>query len=63
MVTAFEKNREPRKALSLMESMREEGYDFYDIKVLDVAFKQGVKLIINYVVGSWEKSNRTSLKR
>ncbi len=39
-VTAYEKNIEPRKALSLMESMREEGYDFYDIKALDFAFKQ-----------------------
>ncbi len=50
-VTAYEKNVEPRKALNLMESMREEGYDFYDIKVLDAAFKQGVKLI-NNVVGN-----------
>ena len=30
--------------------MREEGYDFYDIKVLDVAFKQGDVKLINYVV-------------
>ena len=50
-VTSYEKNKEPRKALSLMESMREEGYDFYDIKVLDVAFKQGVR-VINNIVGN-----------
>jgi len=33
------------KALGLMESMREVGYDFYEIKVLNAAFKNGVKIL------------------
>jgi len=44
-VTAYERNREPIKALQLMESMRERGYDFYDIKVLNEAFKKAIKLV------------------
>ena len=50
-VTAYEKSGELRKALSLMENMREDGYDFYDVKVLDAAFKLGIKTI-NNVVGN-----------
>jgi pentatricopeptide repeat protein len=44
-VTCYEKNREPMKALQLMESMRERGYDFYDIKVVNEAFKKAIKLV------------------
>jgi len=43
-VASYERNREPLKALKLMESMRRDGYDFYEIKVLDSAFKRVVKL-------------------
>jgi hypothetical protein len=28
-----------------MEYMREEGYDFYEVEVLNVAFKKAVKLV------------------
>jgi len=43
-VTAYERNKEPMKALSLMESMRRDGYDFYDIKVVNEAFKKAIRL-------------------
>ena len=48
-VTSYERNGEPIKALKLMETMREDGYDFYEMKLFDAAFKQGVK-VINTVV-------------
>jgi pentatricopeptide repeat protein len=44
-VTSYERNREPIKALQLMESMRENGYDFYDIKVVNEAFKKAIKIV------------------
>ena len=44
-VRSYEKCGNPMKALGLMESMREVGYDFYEIKVLDEAFKNGVKIL------------------
>jgi len=44
-VTAYERNGQPLKALQLMESMQEDGYAFYDIKVLNAAFKKAVKLV------------------
>lgn len=43
-VTAYERSGQPLKALRLMESMREEGYDFYEAGVLNTAFKSAVKL-------------------
>lgn len=43
-VASYERKREPLKALRLMESMRKDGYDFYEIKVLDTAFKRAVRL-------------------
>ena len=49
-VRSYERCGNPRKALSLMESMREVGYDFYENKVFDKAFKSGVK-ILNSVAG------------
>lgn len=54
-VTAYERTGQPLKALQLMESMREDGYDFYDIEVLNAAFKRAVKLV-NVVVPSSLKS-------
>ena len=44
-VRSYERCGNPMKALALMESMREMGYDFYKIKVLDDAFKNGVKIL------------------
>jgi pentatricopeptide repeat protein len=44
-VRSYERCGNPMKALGLMESMREMGYDFYRVKVLDEAFKNGVKLL------------------
>ena len=50
IVASYERKRDPIAALNLMESMRADGYDFYEMKLLDAAFKQGVK-VINNVVG------------
>ncbi|KAL7532081.1 hypothetical protein ACHAXR_004422 [Thalassiosira sp. AJA248-18] len=44
-VRSYERCGNPMKALSLMESMREVGYDFYEIKVLDEAFKSGIRIL------------------
>ena len=44
-VTAYERAHHPLKALSLMESMQNDGYDFYGVKVFDAAFKNGVKVL------------------
>jgi pentatricopeptide repeat protein len=44
-VTAYEKARQPMKALRLMESIEKDGYDFYSVKVLNNAFKNAVKLV------------------
>lgn len=49
IVSAYERKRDPISALNLMESMRADGYDFYEMKLLDAAFKQGVKVINNVV--------------
>lgn len=54
-VRSYEKCGNPRKALSLMESMREVGYDFYENKVFDGVFKRGVK-ILNSVAGNQKSS-------
>ena len=43
-VAAYEKRREPMKALRLMESMRRDGYNFYEHRVLDDLFKSVVQL-------------------
>lgn len=43
-IAAYERNGKPREALRLLESMRAKGYDFYQSKVLDSAFKRLVKL-------------------
>ena len=44
-VRAYERCGNPIKAIGLMESMREDGYDFYEIKLLDQAFKSGVRIL------------------
>ena len=60
-VTAYEKTRQPLQALRLMESMEEDGYDFYEILVLNAAFKKAVKLA-NVVGRGWSsKENEERL--
>jgi len=49
------------KALRLMESMREVGYHFYEVKMLDDAFKNGVKILNQ--VGRGFSSEDTSVVR
>lgn len=44
-VRSYERCGNPIKALSLMESMRKVGYDFYEIKVFDDVFKNGLKIL------------------
>jgi len=44
-VRSHERCGNPLKALRVMEAMREVGYDFYEIKVLDEAFKNGVRVL------------------
>jgi pentatricopeptide repeat protein len=44
-VTGYERTGQPLKALRLMESMEEAGYDFYNVKVLNSAFKRAIKLV------------------
>jgi pentatricopeptide repeat domain-containing protein 1 len=44
-VSAYERMGQPLSALRLMESMREDGYDFYDVEVLNTIFKRLVKLV------------------
>ena len=43
-VASYERNGQPLQALRLMEAMREDGYDFYEINVINSAFKNAVKL-------------------
>jgi hypothetical protein len=50
VVASYERARQPLRALRLMESMNEDGYDFYEVKVLNAAFKRVLKLA-NAVVG------------
>jgi len=44
-VAAYERSGQPLKAVQLMESMQDDGYDFYSVKVLNSAFKNAVKLV------------------
>lgn len=44
-VAAYERVGQPLQALKLMESMTEDGYDFYEIDVINAAFKRAVKLV------------------
>lgn len=43
LVSSYERSGQPGKALQLMESMERDGYSFYEVKVLDDAFKKAVK--------------------
>lgn len=43
-VAAYERAGQPLRALKLMESMQEDGYDFYGVTVLNEAFKKALKL-------------------
>jgi pentatricopeptide repeat protein len=56
-VAAYERTRQPRKALRLMESMELDGYDFYDVKVLNAAFKKAIKLVNQVVRSDIEKDS------
>jgi pentatricopeptide repeat domain-containing protein 1 len=44
-VSSYERAGQPLNALRLMESMREDGYDFYEAEVLNTLFKRVVKLV------------------
>jgi len=44
-VAAYERTGQPFRALKLMESMQEDGYDFYGVAVLNEAFKKAVRLV------------------
>jgi pentatricopeptide repeat domain-containing protein 1 len=44
VVTVYERSGQPLKALRLMESMNVDGYDFYEAKVLNAAFKRALKV-------------------
>ena len=44
-VSCFEKTRQPLRAVRLMESMQAYGYDFYEIRVLNTAFTNALKLV------------------
>ena len=44
VVTAYERSGQPLKALRLMDSMTADGYDFYEAKVLNAAFKRALKV-------------------
>jgi pentatricopeptide repeat domain-containing protein 1 len=44
-VSAYEKARQPIRAVRLMETMEEDGIDFYSVKVLNNAFKNALKLV------------------
>ena len=43
LVSSYERSGQPGRALQLMESMDRDGYNFYEVKVIDDAFKKAVK--------------------
>jgi pentatricopeptide repeat domain-containing protein 1 len=51
-VAAYERAGKYGRALRLMESMREDGYNFYEMPLLDKAFKRAVRLA-NAVGRTW----------
>eukprot|EP00978_Attheya_sp_CCMP212_P023673 scaffold72985_cov52-Attheya_sp.AAC.4 len=59
-VTSYERCGHPLKALRLMESMTRDGYDFYEVKVLNAAFKKAVKLANAVGSGLIGNGNSTS---
>ena len=46
------------KALQLMESMQKDGYDFYEISVLNSAFKNALKLVNKFGRGISSSSQK-----
>jgi len=60
-VTAYERAHQPLKALNVMESMQDDGYDFYGVKVFDAAFKNGVK-VLNAVGQNFAASDEEKLR-
>jgi pentatricopeptide repeat protein len=59
-VRSYERCGNPIKALSLMESMNEVGYQFYEMRAFNEVFKNGVK-ILNKVAGKDKTSKSTLL--
>jgi pentatricopeptide repeat protein len=55
-ISSYERIGQPLNALRLMESMRADGYDFYEVEVLNTLFKRLVKLA-NAVGQTLSKSN------
>jgi pentatricopeptide repeat protein len=51
VVTAYERTIRPLKALELMEEMRAEGYDFYNVQMFNSAFKRLLKLTNQLALG------------
>uniref|UniRef100_A0A7S3Y1B3 Uncharacterized protein n=1 Tax=Heterosigma akashiwo TaxID=2829 RepID=A0A7S3Y1B3_HETAK len=47
VITACEKGRRWKAALDLMEDMRQMGYDFYEVPLLDSLFKRLVAALAN----------------
>jgi len=62
-VTSYERTGQPLRALQLMESMREYGYDFYDIKVLNDALKKAIKLVNKMGEGFSRSKNRVDKEK
>ena len=61
-VASYERTGKPLKALQLMESMQDYGYDFYGMQVLNSAFKKAVKLA-NKVGQSFSRSDDNKEER
>jgi pentatricopeptide repeat protein len=59
-VTSYERCGQPLKALRLMESMTRDGYDFYEVKVLNAAFKKALELANAVGSGLIGNGNSTS---
>ena len=45
VVTAYERKKEYRRAIALLDNMRERGIEFYDVGVINSAFKRIIKLL------------------
>lgn len=61
-VRSYERCGNPMKALRLMESMREVGYHFYEVKMLDDAFKNGVKILNQVGRGFSSEDNSNTVR-
>ena len=58
-VASYEKKGQPLEALRLMEAMRQDGYDFYSVPVLNEVFKRAVRLA-NAVGRGWSEEQGES---